>query len=489
MQQAIRYFLLLALIALIGAPLPSFADEDALFTSWDKIFSTPPGAPEIQFGVILTGPHPYSENSDVLFIPASNTKLFTTAAALENLGPDYRFETRLDWHRVRKKGQDKITDLNLVASGDPSWGLSELGETLRSRIDLLVAGLKSQGVTEIEGPIRFVSDDIRWDRLNYPTGWENDDAVSCYGALAQAFDMNRNCATYLLRQGAWQEEGVLTPVHLDIQKGEVTRLLVQPIELGQPGFIISGTLAEQDSPSLSLPILDPQQWIRQLFLDSLHDHGISVYPQVPPSHDPALRSISFYSPPLSEILRPFLKESMNLIGDALFKKLGETLDASASDLLMAGQTIMKGYLSNTFSEFENAVLWDGSGVSRFNRVTPSLMMSLLQKLQETSDFKVVWDSLPIAGVDGTLAKRMRGTPAEGVLRAKTGTVRGAYNLSGYIPQFDAVGDVSEYFPFVMLTNAASDDPNLSRNIENHAGAALAAQINGELSLDKIQAQY
>jgi PBP4 family serine-type D-alanyl-D-alanine carboxypeptidase len=148
-------------------------------------------------------------------------------------------------------------------------------------------------------------------------------------------------------------------------------------------------------------------------------------------------------------------------------------------IAMGGAESLQAYVNALLpvEDARNVELVDGSGMSHSNPVSPQAMYALLEALSRSPDFGVLWRALPIAGVDGTLAKRMRGTAAEGVLRAKTGTLSGSYNLAGYVPRFNAAGAITGYVPFVVLTRTTGDLRYNALAAHNRVGARLAALVN------------
>lgn len=478
--------------------------------NWDDVINgdNSTGSP-ITFGIDLYGPSPYTRNTNLSYKPASNTKLFTTAAALEKLGKDFRLATTISWRAVSARKPETITELTLTGSGDPTWGMPEFNETLTTRVEALADALVAQGVRAVRGPVRVQASDARWNEVQYPQGWEEEDRIYCYGALPQAFNLQNNCATYVVtgpKRGFWKEEGVPVSVTLDIKPGTRTRLRVESLDSGRiqgAAYRIFGTWRQteelEETPEafdsnavvFELPVHRTDEWVRNLFVHALRDRGVKFYASRVRSADPYVRSLTHYSPTLAEILRPFNKDSINQIGDGLFKILGERFGDSRVDLLAAGHGVMAEFLRNLGSAAarrahikpqpgffsDDVMLFDGSGVSRDNLVTTSAVMALLLDLRARTDFEAVWQSLPIAGVDGTLKKRMKGTAAENVLRAKTGTLRGVYNLSGFVPRFNDAGTIAEFVPFVILTKTDSAHRIEARAAQDRVGAALAAIVN------------
>jgi D-alanyl-D-alanine carboxypeptidase/D-alanyl-D-alanine-endopeptidase (penicillin-binding protein 4) len=469
---------ILSLFSVSASAASGFALVD-----WDRIIDKDNHS-KILFGVNLLGPAPYARGPETHFKPASLSKLFTTAEALNHLGPGYRIRTTLQWQPIIELHTGRvvagtITGLTLIGGGDPTWGLEEFGESPQSRIDWLVAELQRRGIKQVTGDIQVIADDPRWSQLRAPEGWNESERLSCDGALAQAFNVQRNCSTYVVtgsKQGFWQDYGVATPVKLKLRNGNKTDLDV--FEAGE-GYEIRGTIRKRESRggySIRLPVKNVDQWVKNLLLNSLNRSGIVVTRALSKGFrirsEMEMETLVMESPALQEILKPLLKNSVNLIGDALFKIIGRETQPGEPDLIAAGQAAMRNFVS-TLGPRTQASLWDGSGLSHDSRVTPATMTMLLDYLRRRPDFPVVWDALATAGVDGTLQERMKGTPAQGVLRGKTGTLNGTYNLAGYVPKTGPDGSVNDYIPFVIMTQTTPDEKATARAAADRVGATLA----------------
>jgi D-alanyl-D-alanine carboxypeptidase/D-alanyl-D-alanine-endopeptidase (penicillin-binding protein 4) len=321
--------------------------------------------------------------------------------------------------------------------------------------------------------------------VRYPTGWSPEDKTACYGALAQAFNLRENCATLRVNGATtsrWLQARVPIPVDVRLTAGAATALRVRPV-FGADGvpraFTVRGTWGGT-AQDLELPIHDTAAWLSGLLEDAAARAGIRRPVAAAPAPASAeRRTVSLYSARLADVLRPFLKNSINPYGESLLKAMGARASAT-DDLIEAGRAVVADYIAGLGIAAAAAVLNDGSGLSRDNAVTTAAMMTLLSDLRTRPNFSFIWEGLPIAGVDGTLRTRMRGTAAEGVLRGKTGTLRGVYNLSGYVPRAGAGGQVAEYVPFVVLSKTTSDHRVSARDAQDRVGAALAAAVRGEL---------
>ena len=420
--------------------ISAHAADNSGSVDWNRILNGENGS-DISFGVEIAGPSPFRRSADSKFMPASTSKLFTSGAALAILGKDFRFTTKLQWTEIDIDTADNII---LIGGGDPTWGVSEFNETLTSRLDSFAKALFEKGVRNINGEITLQSSDPRWDIFRVPDGWQSDDLNACYGALAQGFNLNLNCS------GADAE----------------------------PRFKTS------ELALFASPIKNTKPWIKDLFVAALKRAGIKFIADNRKGSK-STRELQFYSPPLGTILKPFMKNSINFIGDALIKKMGEEKGSKlAPDLLTAGLELMANYLRD-LNLANDIKIFDGSGISHASATTPHAMALFLEALKRSPDFSFIWDALPIAGVDGTLSNRMKNSPAQGVLRAKTGTLSGVYNLSGYVP---SGGD---FLPFVVLTSTNSSHAVEARAAEDRVGIALTkiARKKNEFTPEYIPFPY
>lgn len=448
------------------APLAAGEQPD-----WDQLLDKDSAG--IQFGAVLEGLFPFTRNPSLAFKPASVTKVFTAAAAIGLLGSEYRFESRLEWNQIASSDPSIITRLRIVGSGDPSWGMIEFGENHLTRIQQLADQLIQDGVREIRGPIEFSYTDARWSNTDRPSGWLADDRLKCFAAMPQGFTIQGNCATVILentKRAHWDEIGVPDLIQLQVKSGPVTQIEVSETE---KGFLISGTWRRGTTPfPIYLPVRRPDIWVINMLTQTLSDRGVRLTADAEKVFDPTSRRISIYSPKMSELIKPMLKMSINFVADALFKTLGDKLGRdSAPDLFKEGETVVREHLSNPAIH-----LIDGSGLSIDNFLTAQATITFLRDLTKRSFFAEIWDSLPIAGVDGTLRRRMNDSAAQNVLRAKTGTLTGTANLAGYVPRTKNDGTV-EYVPFVILTDSPSDQRAQARLAQDRVGIALVESLS------------
>ena len=468
--------------------------------AWDDILNKF-DSKKITFGLNLHGPSPYTRNGSAPFTPASNSKLFTAGAVLAKFGAAMTFKTTLAWREAADGDSSNITGVTVTGEGDPTWGLAVYGEKLTTHADAFADALFAAGVRTVHGPVAFVAADARWNTLTYPYGWAEWARTECGTAEAQAFNLKYNCANFVVTSpdnGGWAEAGVPIPVKLAIKRGARTKLDVVALDAAgkvSTSFIITGTLKAGAPPQVfKLPVHNTAGWMQNLLLAALHRKGIATSKSV--LTPGTARALEFNSPSVADIFKPFLKHSLNLVGEAFFKALGSKFGPPDLDLVEAGQAVLRDFTATLGSQTatqlgiearpgfysDEVKLYDGSGLSAKSEVTTSAVMALLLDLRTRADFSVLWNSLPIAGVDGTLAHRMKGTAAAGVLRGKTGTLDGVYNLSGYVPHAASNGDPDEYVPFVMLTRTTAENLEAAHDAQNQLGAELARIVSNSAHL-------
>jgi D-alanyl-D-alanine carboxypeptidase/D-alanyl-D-alanine-endopeptidase (penicillin-binding protein 4) len=205
-----------------------------------------------------------------------------------------------------------------------------------------------------------------------------------------------------------------------------------------PVVYLRGWVAPRDSVRTQLAIREPASAWLQAFAEALSDRGITVrgnFVRTPDASLDGLKPIfALQSPTLGEILPKFLKPSQNQIGELLLRTLAlEKTGVGSAD---SGRRVVERQMLAFGADSDGVVVRDGSGLSRHDYVTPETIVHILDGMRKRDDFKLFYDALPIGGVDGTIANRMKNTPAQGNVHAKTGTVDRSHSLSGYVTTAD-----------------------------------------------------
>jgi len=395
-------------------------------------------------------------NAHTLFVPASVAKLVSVATAAEAVGWDHRFETSLLTTGSVSQGR-LFGDLIVVGSGDPSIGGRGGGD-----LSTFVAAVKAAGFERIEG--RIVGDDDAleeprpqlswaWDDLGYTTG-------SLFGALNLAENRTVVTVTPASTAGA--------PADVSIQARAEGRPIVNRVTTGPAGspslvwpeqrpgetaLTIAGSIPLGASPTpLGISSGNPTLWFATVLRNRLIEEGIVVTGEAvdiddlspPPDRSDATMLFTYRSPTLAEIARPLLKESINLYGEAFMRLNTDKGVFPTNDAALDG---LRKRLTAWGLSDGSYQLVDGSGLSRRDAISPEAVMAVLQRMSSSSDAAPFLMALPIAGVDGSLTGRMKGTAAEGNLRAKTGTMSNIRSLAGYVTARDG-----EHLAFVILMN-------------------------------------
>ena len=403
-----------------------------------------------------TGEVLYSLNAGRYFMPASNAKLFTTAMALATLGPDFRIRTTVESATEPDSSGHVRGDLVLVGRGDanlssrvvPFVEHAERNGPPEKALADLADQVVAAGVKEVSGDV--IGDDSYFAPERYPPGWGIDDAVWSYGAAVSALAVNDNYISVILRPAAsigaplvysaapWPG---IYEIRNDTQTtaaGTEPKLRLER-DADSQTFRLTGTLP-LDAPAreLQLAVTQPAENAAAILKQLLEARGVRVegrsrarhgdrnaQPQAAPMHVLAEHA----SPALVEDVRLTNKLSMNLHAELLLRVAArEKAGATTMDDALAFATDFRQSIGIAPDDVQ---MTDGSGLSRGDLVTPqSLVQLLAYALRQPwgSDFVA---SLPVAGQDGTLESRMRGTAAAGQVHAKTGLVEHVNSLSGY----------------------------------------------------------
>lgn len=439
----------LALVVSAGAALAEAppARVTPLARRIDAILDRPALAPAtwgVEVREIAGGRVLYARNAGKNMKPASTLKVVTTAAALDAFGPQERFRTTVETTgRIDGLGR-VVGDLLLVGGGDPNLsGRFHEGRPTAPFEDL-AQQLLAAGVRSVEG--RVIGHEGLFSGERRGEDWSWGDLVWCYGAEVSALSFNDNCVDLQVTAGERAGDAVVVTASPKSTYYEVVSTATT-VARGVPGELrlerrlggnlirISGTHAIGQAPwKGSVALEDPARYAATAFAEVLAAKGITVTGDVDTSSEPlpASRRVlaAIQSQPLSELVRTINKESQNLHTETLLRLLGAR--RSGLGTVEAGREAVDDFLRRMGASPDTWSLQDGSGLSRSDLLTPHEMVSLLVAMDRHPHAAFFRDSLPVAGEDGTLESRMAGTPAEGRVRAKTGTIRNVSGLAGYV---------------------------------------------------------
>ncbi len=489
LSQSTRYFIfLLAVFSIactsstkLGKPTHSEKSLECLkrqiesALSDSALYQSRTGIKVVSLG---TGQVLFQKSNQLLFHPASNMKLLTTATALKKLGPNYRLKTFFLTDTSSVKDSTISGNLYIKGFGNPAlmtkdlWGIAQK--------------FKELDIRKITGDL--ICDETYLDDYYRGAGWMWDDASSRSYPPIGALTVNRNCVTVKVKPGA--EVGDTVAVYLDPPTSYVTienfgatadssdTTLLKDFKIerkwreGQNTIAIKGGL-ETGSPQKVrvVEIVEPALYFGKLFAELLADEKIALNGNIVKgtSPDTNMVVVEHWSQPLSWLITQNNKDSDNLYAELLLKTLGAEIMGPPGSAAKGLSTI-KQYFHQIGVDTTSFGLADGSGVSRYNMISPDQIIELLKTMYK--DFRVRAEfvgSLPIAGVDGTLRNRMKSTPAEGKLRAKTGTLRGTSALSGYTTTADG-----EPIAFSIIMEHFVKPTSAIRKIQDRIGIILSS---------------
>ena len=439
---------------------------------------------------LQTGKAIYSLNPDHLFLPASNVKLLTTAAALALAGPDYRFHTTVE--TTGKLGSDGrlLGDLVIVGRGDANISGRVLPYQLKTErvspptqaLEELADQIVSKGIKVVEGDI--VGDDTFYSAQRYGEGWAYDDLQWLDGAPVSALTFNDNVVFMRIHPGVQVgDKALVTPdpdtTYYQVDNRIVTTAAGVARKIGlhhDPGsstVTLWGSIPLNDAGlSEAVSIDDPAEFTAELFRAILEKRGITITgktlarhgelaqffdqpeqetgsrragrqccrgmndrtasPQTPAAAaatNPPQVLAEHVSLPLLEDVRVTNKTSQNLHAELLLRLTGKLSDGNGS--FEGGSAARRQFLLQAGVKPEEFFLLDGSGLSRRDLITPAAIVQLLVYAARQPWGTAYEQTLPVAGVDGSLADRFANTPAGGLIHAKTGTLSHTNALSGY----------------------------------------------------------
>ncbi len=409
----------------------------------------------IEVGSLENGKTYFEHNSRKLLKPASNNKLYTGALALDRLGPEFRIKTSL-LAAARPDAQGALRgDLIVYGRGDPSFCARFRDGSYNDLLGPLADKLLASGVKIIEGDL--VGDESFFSGPPIGATWTWDDLQSYYGAEVSALTVQDNVVDLVFRPGRigapvrMTTLPAVTPLIFSNRTETVAARtnaglnLYRPI--GENLVYVSGRLGTNVSSAPdSVSVHQPARWFLTLLREALNKRGVKVAGelrlvnwldrQVTPLDLKSLVELgSVESPPLGEIVHHMMKPSQNLYAQLLLLQVGRHVAMKRNDSVNTediGLAELQKFLAEAGVRKGEALIEEGSGLSRGALVTPHATATLLRYMDKHRHAGIFRDSLPIAGVDGTLKNRLKSTAATGNLRAKTGTLRYVNTLSGYV---------------------------------------------------------
>ena len=418
--------------------LSSIASSTHLQKPLDKIINQVD--PNINMGIevvdLNTGEMLYQRNAMRTFTPASNMKLFSDAAALLVLGPDYRFQSQLSTDASSLVHGTLNGSLYLHLSGDPSF--------TQEHLDALFSQLSAWGIDRIQGNVVLVSNHSVVNA--YAPGIVAKDLTYSYGAPLAPLMLDENRLTVTVNPTFRVGESAL----VELTTPDASLVLDNQVKThatskgcgidyrmdGENHLVVRGCVgvgqwAVQQRIAIRNPLRYAQETVK-LRLENLHIKldGEVVLGQAPSS---SLLLATHTSKPINQLMADTLKPSDNLYADSLYLHAAAILQGTPLNWAQA-QPVVKNFLQQqTGINLQNAVLTDGSGLSRNDLLTPHQTVSLLQFLHNRFPLAYEYISaLPVAGQDGTLQRRLRKPTQQGLIRAKTGSMTGIMSLSGYL---------------------------------------------------------
>ena len=409
-----------------------------------------------------SGERIYQLDAGRLMMPASNMKIFTTAAAAEILGWDHRFTTTLET-TAPIEGGILTGDLIVRGGGDPT--INSRDGRAPAILAEWVSALRAAGVTEITG--RIIGDDQLFDDDGIGPGWAWDYLQFGYAAPVGALEYNENLATLSVQPGPQEGGGAIVTLSpgaglrlasrvSTVAQGGTTDISYRR-RLDEPILEVSGTIAKGSAPlTRTVAVVNPTVYFAQSLKDTLIGRGIRVGGEAVDMDDiaaelltqPRLRRVlaSTQSPPLREIATTLMKVSQNLYAETLAKAIGASRGGLGT--YEGGLDTIRKQIASWGIPNDAYVIADGSGLSRYNYVSAGAVVDILEHMYKDPKHKDAFvATFPIAGKDGTVSTRMRKTRAEGNAVAKTGSISNARSLSGYVRTRDG-----EMLVFSILAN-------------------------------------
>jgi D-alanyl-D-alanine carboxypeptidase/D-alanyl-D-alanine-endopeptidase (penicillin-binding protein 4) len=421
----------------------------------------------------------YSVNPDLLLSPASNMKLYTAALALDQFGPDHQFSTDILREGVVTPDGTLEGDLVMRGDGDPALSSRFLQGGAAAPVELLAQLVASKGIKRVSGSL--VADASAFDTRRIPDGWQRRYLHNGYAARVSALSLNENLLWIIVQPGATSSQAanvVLDPAtELKVSNkvrtragSRAARVIVRTLDDGTievRGWI--GTRA--GTRRYQIVVEDPAMFTAGAFRRALEAQGIMIAGEtrLGETSDTAAVVASLPSPPLARLLSVMNRESVNHYAELIFRNAARSSNGGPGTVESANELLQRFMTEKVRSAPGSVYAADGSGLSVLDRVTARSLIQLLDFSHRAPWSDVFHTSLPVAGESELLRHRMRLTPAQGNLHAKTGTTNTVISLGGYV-----TAESGEVLAFAFIYNGS--DLSKAKETIDAMGATLASWV-------------
>lgn len=419
----------------------------------------------------------FASNAGTSLNPASTMKLYTTALAFENLGPDHRFSTDVLVAGSVNEAGTLDGDLILRGGGDPALSRRFFKGDGNAPMRALARLVADAGIKRVRGDI--IGDDGAFEAKPHPDGWLQRYLHASYAAPVSALSLNENIVHVVVTPGPG---GTGSRVRLEpatttikVANAATTRAGNRGAQLSVSGadggtIRVRGWIGATSQPRVYVVVVpEPARFATGAFARALADAGVTVEGSARVGNTPenAVEVTSLKSPPLATLAEVMNGESINHLAELIFRNVARRANPTGVGTATMGNALLRDFMMLRVGASPQEVFAaDGSGLSTLDRVTARSLVQLLAYAHRAPWAREFHESLPIAGREETLRTRMRATPAQGNLHAKTGTTSAVVALSGYVS-----GKGGEMLAFALVYNG-SDRWNARATIDA-MGAAMA----------------
>ena len=408
----------------------------------------------------------YLHQHDKTFIPASTLKWITAMAVADSIGLEEQLTTSV-YVQGSKEGSTLKGNIIIEGGADPDLNYDHI-ESLSREIYI------KAGIRKVEGSV--LVDDSLFAEEGLGAGWSWDDLSYRYGAPYSALSINQNTTKVVFRGGKtvrWNIEELKGCFELEAEESSDEDVFVERV-LGKNTIKAGGPIYDlKKTASAHVSLLSPADCTQTVLSQGLKKRGIKIKNNEMSLSGAKELVVAHHSPSVAQLLDTMLKWSQNLYAE----NLTVLLDPASSQKKLSNATkVVAQLLQRAKIEQESYRIVDGSGLSRYNLLTPDVLSRMSIWLKDQPYGQKLKEMLPVAGVSGTLAKRMNKGPLYQNVRAKTGSMSNVHNLTGFVKSADGQELVVTIFVNGHVGSSAKSKAFQEQVLEKLAGLNVSKEL-------------